>query len=372
MINLLQIQMVQFFWTNLMLLAFICMGLCFIAISVWKNKTFIKRFHLNYEAIQKLHVDPTPRLGGLVIFLSLIFFCLITNNIEIKTFLTMFLTAMAAVALITVAEDLKQTVPFSVRLASQFITASLLVLWMPSHLPIIDIPLISQLFEVEAFRVGFFILCLVGLMNGMNFIDGANGLMPMVTIAGLVNLLFLSILSSDSYYISLILVNLIPMTTSLFFNYPFGKIFAGDFGAYLYGSILGFLTINFFAVHPEFSSWTALLIVFYPSLELVYSFFRKIIQGKSPFEPDRSHLHIKVFDLLLKGGAKHSLANNLIVIFISIFWLAPMFIIPWVYTSTSLILLSLIILTFIYIALNIVIPSVFKPQATLEKNNNLV
>jgi UDP-N-acetylmuramyl pentapeptide phosphotransferase/UDP-N-acetylglucosamine-1-phosphate transferase len=193
-------------------------------------------------------------------------------------------------------------------------------------------------------------------MNGMNFIDGANGLMSAFFLSSLLNIAYLAYLTGDAFFSALCVLFFIPSAIFLLFNYPSGKIFAGDLGAYLKGVFVGYLVINFFASQPDVSLWSALIILFYPTAEVIFSCWRKITQGKSPLKPDRLHLHIKLYDLIYKATQKSRLANNLVVVFLSFFWLMPMLILPWVYDDTALVILTLVILSSIYLLLNHYIP----------------
>jgi hypothetical protein len=91
-------------------------------------------------------------------------------------------------------------------------------------------------------------------------------------------------------------------------------------------------------------------------MEVVYSFVRKLHQKKSPFNPDREHLHLKIFDILNTSTNKPFLSNNLTTIFLAIFWLFPPFILPLVYDNQLWIIISLVLLSFFYITIAIIVP----------------
>ena len=119
----------------------------------------------------------------------------------------------------------------------------------------------------------------------------------------------------------------------------------------------GVWVIIFFSIHDSISSWNAVLILFYPIIEVTYSCVRKLLQKKSPFYPDREHLHLKIFDILNTALNKPRLSNNLTTIFLAVFWITPPLIITWVYNSQLMIIISLVLLSFSYITLNLVVPA---------------
>jgi UDP-N-acetylmuramyl pentapeptide phosphotransferase/UDP-N-acetylglucosamine-1-phosphate transferase len=130
----------------------------------------------------------------------------------------------------------------------------------------------------------------------------------------------------------------------------------GDSGAYLMALLVGIWVIDFFGTYDLISSWNAGLIFFYPIAEVIYSFMRKLIQKKSPFQPDREHLHLKVYDLINTAVKRPRLSNNLTTVFLAIFWIAPPMMLPWVYDSHLLVALSIMLLSLVYVILNQVIP----------------
>jgi UDP-N-acetylmuramyl pentapeptide phosphotransferase/UDP-N-acetylglucosamine-1-phosphate transferase len=259
---------------------------------------------------------------------------------------------------VTIKEDLFHNVGFKTRLIVLIISSFLLLSLVVESFPAVNyIPLISNLFHYPLFSFCFFTLCLVALANGCNFIDGMTGLFGFYMLGCLMSCLQLTSIVNDQLMAQYLLVFAIPMILFLTFNFPLGKIFMGDSGAYLVSLLTGVWVIVFFATHDSISSWNAGLILFYPIIEVAYSFVRKLSQKKSPFYPDREHLHLKVYDILNTALKKPRLANNLTTIFLAVFWLTPPLILPWVYDSQLLIVISLALLSFCYITLNFVIPS---------------
>jgi UDP-N-acetylmuramyl pentapeptide phosphotransferase/UDP-N-acetylglucosamine-1-phosphate transferase len=80
------------------------------------------------------------------------------------------------------------------------------------------------------------------------------------------------------------------------FNFPFGKIFMGDGGAYFVGFMLAAIGLMLADRHTELSNWFVLLIFIYPMYELLYSIYRrKIIHNTNASHPDANHLHSLVY-----------------------------------------------------------------------------
>ena len=74
-------------------------------------------------------------------------------------------------------------------------------------------------------------------------------------------------------------------------NFPWGKLFLGDGGAYFSGFALAWLSVELLARNPGVSPWASVLLCGYPTIEVVYSVCRRSRQRRSPGQPDRRHLH---------------------------------------------------------------------------------
>ena len=96
----------------------------------------------------------------------------------------------------------------------------------------------------------------------------------------------------------------------LLVNWPLGKLFLGDGGAYAVGFALAWIAVLMLARHPEVSAWAPLLVCGYPILEVIFSIVRRKKRGLSPGDPDRLHLHSIVKKRLVRHLIPH--ASNLI------------------------------------------------------------
>ena len=74
-------------------------------------------------------------------------------------------------------------------------------------------------------------------------------------------------------------------------NYPFGKIFLGDAGAYFVGFLVAWIAILMTIRHDTISPWAALLVCAYPVTEVLYSMVRRMWRQQQTGQPDSEHLH---------------------------------------------------------------------------------
>ena len=149
-------------------------------------------------------------------------------------------------------------------------------------------------------------------------------------------------------------------------NYPYGRIFLGDLGAYSLGLIVSMVTIILFGRHPEISPWGAVLILIYPATEVVFSLLRRMVKGVSIYHPDTAHLHLKLFHFLRSQSLYKKIANALVTPVLCGLWLFPLLSITWVYQKPLLIWIAVILFIAIYGLLYAFVPKVQKKK----KNNN--
>ncbi len=249
---------------------------------------------------QKNHINPTPRLGGLSIFLAFFIanFIFFKNNALLIAVIPAFLSGFL--------EDLSSNISPKVRLLFMLASSILAIILLDAVVVDFD------LFEVPN-MVGILItiIAIVGMTNGINIIDGFNGLAGVVNLLIFANLFLISYLTHDVMCMKISSTIFFAVLGFLVFNIPSGKIFLGDGGAYLLGILAALISIILYNNHHgEVSSWFFLVNLVYPVWEVIFSFFRRIYAGKKPMQPDDLHLHTLVF----RNASFHR--NSLVVVLI--------------------------------------------------------
>lgn len=315
--------------------------LCQIIIFFVLQKFNFNRFFSQYSSIQKIHEGEVLRIGGLFYFIPLIITFLFTENYNYSHFGPIILCS-SIIFLFTLIEDIKHTLSAKFRLMILFLGSLIFV--MIANLPEIKISYIIINHQNFIIYEALFILSLMLIMNGFNFIDGLNGLSSFNFIVILLNIYFVASLNQDKEIMELVLLLLMLSVFFLILNFPFGKFFLGDSGSYLYAFLAGTLTIVLFNRNPELPTLLAMLILAYPITETIFSICRKLINKYSPMDPDNLHLHHLVYGKL-KGSKL--LKNNLAAVFMMPFWLGPLFIV----VMSNLIHLHIMILYIVYFSL---------------------
>jgi UDP-GlcNAc:undecaprenyl-phosphate/decaprenyl-phosphate GlcNAc-1-phosphate transferase len=329
-------------------------------IKFWADFSFVQRYENNYEGIQKIHTKIIPRLGGLNSYLSLLAYIFI-SGISVNLLLTTLMISAIPLVFYATKEDITHKVAPYIRIFSIFIASLIFfLLYNNYNFPIIDISVLGDIINIYFVGLSFFIFALISISNGTNIIDGANGLSSMTVLFQLLSLLFLSYKVSDFLLFDNLLILISFIILFLIFNFPLGKIFLGDCGAYLWGWLSGMLVILFYGRHPELSTWGAILILIYPIIETIFSTIRKkFYDNISPLIPDPNHLHLKVFFALEKFSLENKLKIspiNMVTLALLIIWSSPLYLIPFVYHSPFLIFLSIMYVCSLYFIIYTLLP----------------
>jgi UDP-GlcNAc:undecaprenyl-phosphate GlcNAc-1-phosphate transferase len=136
------------------------------------------------------------------------------------------------------------------------------------------------------------IFCVVGVTNAINMIDGLDGLAGGVSFIAFISFAVLSSFTGKS---SLILINLAlagAVLGFLRFNWSPSQLFMGDAGSLCLGFSLSFMAIDLTQGEPMvIRPVIMLLILAVPISDTITVMIRRIVAGKSPFAPDKTHLH---------------------------------------------------------------------------------
>ncbi len=261
---------------------------------------------------QKLHSGSVPRVGGLGIYLSLIIVVttkfLLEKNPDSASLVFFICTVPCFV--IGIREDITKKVGVKLRLLFTAISAAIGIYFLDGLIYHLDLPYLDDLLKIRGFCYLLTIFAITGISNAYNIIDGLNGLASMVGIVSLLAIYYVAYLFDDHYIIFLAQILIASILGFLLWNYPKGKIFLGDAGAYLIGFCSGFLSLLLVDRHAEISPWFALLINFYPIFETLYSIFRrKLNDNQDPTAPDAEHFHSLVY-FCLKNRASTQIGKD--------------------------------------------------------------
>ncbi|MGF3055740.1 MraY family glycosyltransferase [Microbacterium sp. YY-01] len=292
--------------------------------AVWQLSL---RFRL-YPGIRErdVHTTPTPRLGGVAIFLGMVAALTVSaanpffGSVWVRP-QTMWavLGAAALICVVGVIDDLFD-LDWMIKLGAQFVAAGLIT--VVGGLQILSLPIGELVVGSSWVSIGLTTLAIVVVMNAVNFIDGLDGLVAGVClIANGVFFAYSYILSRDtgqsSYFNLASLLAAVLVGACLGFlplNWSPAKLFMGDSGALVLGLLMATSAVaitgqmNPAMLNPEQFGRSQMLgafipillpvaVVILPLLDFGLAVLRRMRAGKSPFAPDRQHLHHRMLDL---------------------------------------------------------------------------
>lgn len=244
------------------------------------------------QRIQTAHERPTPRVGGLAIFLSLVGTSLTSPSEEHHRLLMHLLAAGSLAFLAGLLEDVLQRHMVILRLIATF--SSGLLAWQLSgvSLQTVGIPVIDQWLQASPwFAILFSAFAVAGMANAVNIMDGGHGLASGNAVLSLLGLAFLAFQAGDLVLAQVGLVVSAAVLGFLVFNWPQGRLFLRDGGAHFLGFLIGWLAVLLVVRNPDISPWAALLICAYPVVETIFTIIRRLMSCHPIFKPDRLHLH---------------------------------------------------------------------------------
>jgi UDP-GlcNAc:undecaprenyl-phosphate/decaprenyl-phosphate GlcNAc-1-phosphate transferase len=281
-------------------------AITFLAIPVIISVAEMKKLY-DIPDERKIHQAPIPSLGGVGIFAGFVLASLLTIGFSTASEFQFYMAAALVIFFLGVKDDILVISPIK-KFIGQVLAAFLIVYKggiqiesMHGFLGLYDLP--------EMYSLVLTYLTVIVIINSFNLIDGVDGL------AGTLGLM--STLIFGFYFLN---INQLPyailafslagsLSAFLIFNFQPARIFMGDTGSLLIGLINAILVVKFInlagspaAKYPILESpaigFSILLI---PLLDTVRVFGIRIIHRRSPFSPDRNHVH----HLMLDKGLSH-------------------------------------------------------------------
>jgi UDP-N-acetylmuramyl pentapeptide phosphotransferase/UDP-N-acetylglucosamine-1-phosphate transferase len=281
----------------------------------------------DFSKPQAFHHQAISRGGGLSGIISLNIFFIVFYLIYSKI-LFEYIYVCNFMFLVGFLDDLRTKISPSKRLILMIIFLLIFIYFIPIEILNIDIPFLSSLLNSKIFSSIFVLLCFLFIINGANLIDGFNGLLSINLLIINSILAYINLISGNNEFSIFIIGQIIITLSFLLFNFPNAKIFLGDGGSYLMGSLVALNIIITNNLNADYSSFYFCILLFYLFFEVFFSFFRKIIQKKSPIHPDDKHLHMLVFKRvsLTFGKNKGNYLNSIIINLFYCFLVLPAFI----------------------------------------------
>jgi UDP-N-acetylmuramyl pentapeptide phosphotransferase/UDP-N-acetylglucosamine-1-phosphate transferase len=296
---------------------------------------FITSFSLTYMAIPSIisvakkknlmdepgargsHKISTPSLGGIAIFAGTIFSIILWTPFGVFDDLQYILCAFIIIFLVGAKDDIDPISPTNKILGQLF--AALIVVYK-ANIKLTSLYGIFGVYDLpEVASIILTVFTIIVIINAFNLIDGINGLSGGVgaLIAVTLGYWFLMIDRIDLAIVAFALTG--SVIAFLKYNVTPARIFMGDTGSLLLGLVCSILAIEFIESHKvlgdhpyafDAAPSVAVGILILPLFDTLRVFTLRALKGKSPFHPDRNHIH----HLLIDAGLSHMQATGVLLI----------------------------------------------------------
>ena len=278
-------------------------------------------------AVQAAHTRPTARVGGLAIMVALAAGALMHNTPSSDHIFVLTLASALPVFIVGLGEDVGLFASPRRRLLAAAASGVLFILLIGQWLAATDIPGLDYALQWTPAALLFSIILAAGVSHAFNLIDGLNGLAGLTALGAALALAAVAHAAELPGHRDALLIMSAAVVGFLILNFPFGKIFLGDAGAYTLGHMLVWIAISILWSAPAVSPLAVLLIFFWPIADTLLAIARRLRLGKSITQPDRLHFHqfvMRAVEIVLLGRRRRRIANPLATLLTLPFIGAPM------------------------------------------------
>lgn len=265
---------------------------------------------------RKIHTVETPSMGGVPIFVGFVIAVFIWVPLEELITIKYVLGALGIMFIIGFRDDL-----INLRAVQKLLgqVAAALIIVTVCDVRFTSLFGLFGIYEIpEALSYIISLFTIIVITNAFNLIDGIDGLAGSV---GLVSSMFFGVwfyLAGLEAYAYICFALLGSILAFLQFNWAPSKVFMGDTGSLLIGFFLSIITISFIEANYlllptepfKFVAFIgpAVAVLIVPLYDTLRVFVKRIMKGKSPMQPDRTHLH----HILLRLGCSHAQATAIL------------------------------------------------------------
>ena len=252
---------------------------------------------------RKVHNIPTPRLGGLAIYMAFLVGYILYGTINVQ----MISILISSFLLITlgIIDDIN-SVRARYKFIVQLIAAAIVVIY--GQIYFTEISFLGYMFYFNSIMGSIFsILFIVAITNAINLIDGLDGLAAGISTIYFLTIGIIAFLLNRIGGLDIVL-SFIMLGSTLGFlihNFPPAKIFMGDTGSLFLGFIIAVISLLGFKVATLTSLVIPVLVLAIPLFDTVFAIFRRLLKHQNIGIADKEHFHHQL--LKLKFNARSSI-----------------------------------------------------------------
>ena len=241
---------------------------------------------------RRIHKKPTPRMGGLAIYLSFLFGYIIFGTPSVS--MNAVLISSFLLVMVGIFDDIK---PISNRykLIVQLIATAIAIFYGKFLLTELTVFGLDIQFHMWAYPITFFFI--MGAINCINFIDGMDGLS-----GGICSIYFLTvgIIATTLYKLNgldVLLAFILLGATLGYLKHNFypAKIFMGDGGSMFLGFMIAIIALIGYKIVALGSFVVPIILLAIPIVDTLLAILRRKLKGESVFMADKEHIHFQLY-----------------------------------------------------------------------------
>lgn len=321
---------------------------------------FTLRGKQDLYAIQSAHEDIVPRLGGLALFLTLLVFILLsTSKFSLTSFFNDFnvgsivylLVSALPIFILGLSEDLGYFVAPLKRLLASIISGTFVILFLNVWVTGVGFVILDSALSFGLIGIIFTLFATSGVVNAFNLIDGLNGLASFVGISTAITLSYIAFEVNQVDVMRFLFIFSACILGFTVLNFPVGKIFLGDAGAYLIGHLLVWTAIILVNHSSDVSPFAILLIFFWPVADTCLAIWRRKRKNRRAYKPDRLHFHqlvMRFLEIRFLGRSRRRISNPIATIILFPFVAVPQILGAVFWNNFAMALFSVIIMSLLF------------------------
>jgi len=256
------------------------------------------------DALRKLHKRSVPTIGGIIIYAGTLFAYALWLPTDDASEFKYIVTTTLLMFFVGVKDDIIGTAPMK-KLAAHILCALIIVIM--ANIRIKSLHGIFGLYEIPYWASIFLSLfTIIVIINAFNLIDGIDGLAAGIGFIAAMAFGTWFLLIKDLVMACMAFALAGGLLAFLYYNFSPAKIFMGDSGSLTIGLIMSILAIKLI----EFDTFTKILpirqftkpvlaiaFLIYPLVDTLRIFVYRALNGLSPFNADRNHIHHRLQDV---------------------------------------------------------------------------
>ena len=287
----------------------------------FKRRNFNFLLDNQFNKPQAFHDQSTYRTGGLLNYFLLVFtflYFFFYKNI----FLIEYISFCTLFFLLGLIDDLKINIRPKFRLIIMVSLLVTLILQNELYIEKTGLEFLNYLLKIDIFALFFICLCFLFIINGSNLIDGFNGLLGIHSLIIFIILFIINLNNTSNDFSYFLFCLCLIILIFLKFNFPQAKIFLGDSGAYIIGTLIAVSVVKTSILNSSIHPFFFCVLLFYLFFEVFFSFLRKIFFSRqNPLFPDSKNLHMSHYKILLKKNESKLNSNYKVSLYINLIYL---------------------------------------------------